>query len=133
MIIRNARLRGLERVHDIAIKDGRIAKIGIVAEKGENEVDAGGRLVTESFVNPHLHMCKVYTFKQIGEESLRQYHEKSMGGAMTAIELAPKIKERYQADWIYENAKKAALEALNMDAPISGLSSTRIQRQGLRE
>ncbi len=112
LIIRNARLRGLEGIHDIAIKDGRIAEIGAVAGKGENEIDAKGKLVTESFINPHLHMCKVYTFKQIGEESLRQYHEKGMGGAMTAIELASRIKERYQADWIYENAKKAALEAL---------------------
>lgn len=112
LVIRSAKLRDLEGVHDIAVKDGKITKIGIVSEKGEYEIDAERKLVTESFVNPHLHMCKVYTFKQIGEESLRQYHEKGMGGAMTAIELASKIKEKYRADWIYENAKKAALEAL---------------------
>lgn len=111
-MIRNARLRRREGLHDICVRDGRIALIGKTSEKGAEEIDAGGRLVTESFINPHLHMCKVYTFLMIGEESLKRYHEAGMGGAMTAIELASKIKERYEEGWIYENVKKAALEGL---------------------
>ena len=112
MVIRNARLRDRDGLHDIGVEGERIAAIGKIAEKGAEELDAEGKLVTESFVNPHLHMCKVYTFKMVGEESLKHYHEESMGGAMTAIELASKIKEKYEAGWIYENVKKAALEAL---------------------
>ena len=60
LIIRNARLRDLEEVHDIAVKDGRIVEIGIVAGRGENEIDAGRKLVTESFVNPHLHLSLIH-------------------------------------------------------------------------
>ena len=51
-------------------------------------LDAGGMLVSESFVNPHLHLCKVYTLQMMDEEALKQYHGADMGKAMTAIELA---------------------------------------------
>ncbi|MEM4536882.1 MAG: amidohydrolase family protein [Nitrososphaerota archaeon] len=112
IVIRNAFLRKYGKTYDLSIREGRITKIGRVEEKGELEIDAEGRLVTESFVNPHLHMCKVYTFQIIGEEAVKHYHGEMMSGAMTAIELASKIKERYHESWIYENARKAALEAL---------------------
>ncbi|MCS7125515.1 MAG: amidohydrolase family protein [Aigarchaeota archaeon] len=112
ILVKNAFLRKFGRLCDILIRDGRIVKIGRVEEKAELVIDAEGGLVTESFVNPHLHMCKVYTFTTIGEEALKHYHGEMMSGAMTAIELASRIKERYHESWIYENAKKAALEAL---------------------
>lgn len=112
IIIKNAFLRQYGKTCEIFIREGRITKIGEVKERAELEIDAEGRLVTESFVNPHLHMCKVYTFPIIGEEAIKHYHGEMMLGAMTAIELASKIKERYHESWIYENAKKAALEAL---------------------
>ncbi|MEM4006391.1 MAG: amidohydrolase family protein [Nitrososphaerota archaeon] len=112
IIVRNAFLRRYGRICDISITDGRIVEIGKVDERAELEIDAEGKLVTESFVNPHLHLCKVYTFPTIGEEALKYYHGGIMGGAMTAIEIASKIKERYHESWIYENAKKAILEAL---------------------
>lgn len=113
IVIRNARTRKSPgKTVDIAILNGRIEEVGEVHGRGELEINADGGLVTESFVNPHLHMCKVYTFLMIGEESIRLYHEKSMGGAMTAIELAARVKEKYHESWIYENVKKAALEGL---------------------
>lgn len=112
LVVRNALLRGRRGLCDIAVKDGRIVEIGAVEGKGEVEVNAEGGLVTESFANPHLHMCKVYTFLMIGEEAIRHYHGEMMGSAMTAIELASKVKEKYHESWIYENARKAALEAL---------------------
>ena len=113
IVVRNARIRGgRDRPVDIAILNGKIEEVGEVHGKGEFEINADGGLVTESFVDPHLHMCKVYTFLMIGEESIRLYHEKSMGGAMTAIELAARVKEKYHESWIYENVKKAALEGL---------------------
>ncbi len=113
IVIRNARTRkSPDKPVDIAILNGRIEEMGEVHGKGEIEIDANGGLVTESFVDPHLHMCKVYTFLMIGEESIRLYHERSMGGAMTAIELAARVKEKYHESWIYENVKKAALEGL---------------------
>lgn len=112
LVIRNCRLRGYGEYCDISINKGRIIKIGKVEEKGEEEIDAEGRLVTESFVNPHLHLCKVYTFSMIGEDALRFYHEQNMGEAIYAIDIASKIKERYHESWIYENSRKAVLEAV---------------------
>ena len=110
LVVKNGRLRDGSSA-DIGIKDKVIDEIG-VGLKGEVEVDARNGLVTEAFANPHLHMCKVYTLGMIEDEAMRHYHEAGMGGAMKAIELASRVKERYHESWIYENARKAALEAL---------------------
>ena len=109
LVIRNARTRTSKEPVEIGISEGKISKIGKSVGKGEREIDAGGNLVTESFVNAHLHMCKVYTLEMIGEEAMRAYQEGGMDKAMVAIELASEVKRRYKADWIYENAKRALL------------------------
>ncbi len=112
LVIRNARLREGNETTDIGILDGRIAEIRRGIEGADTEIDAAGGLVTESFVDPHLHLCKVYTFHQLGADPLIQYQRSGMGGAMTAIELAAAIKAQYREDWIYQNARKALLEGL---------------------
>lgn len=40
---------------DIAVSGNRIAKIGRVAEKGREEVDAAGKVVAPGFIDPHTH------------------------------------------------------------------------------
>ncbi|MGB7099709.1 MAG: amidohydrolase family protein [Xanthobacteraceae bacterium] len=115
IVIRRARLRGHgDRLAEIGIKDGRNAAIGErLGGKGRTEIDAGGNLVTESFVNPHLHLCKVWTLPMMEEEALKSYQGATMGKAMAGIELASKIKEKYAESWIVENARRAvALAAL---------------------
>jgi len=109
IVLRNAKTRkGGDRLVDIAIKDGKIAEI---AEKvsgiGEREINADGRLVTESFVNTHLHLCKVYTLEMMDEDALKDYHGETMGKAMTAIELAARVKEKYDEKWIIKNVRRA--------------------------
>ena len=42
-------------VADIAIKDGKIAKIGQITETATNEIDAKGKLVTPGWVDIHTH------------------------------------------------------------------------------
>jgi len=42
-------------VADIAIKDGKIAKIGPITETATNEIDAKGKLVTPGWVDIHTH------------------------------------------------------------------------------
>ena len=42
-------------VADIAIKDGKIAKIGLITETATNEIDAKGKLVTPGWVDIHTH------------------------------------------------------------------------------
>jgi cytosine/creatinine deaminase len=63
--IRNARQRHTGDVLvDIAIAEGRIAASGTsLRVEAREEIDACGGLVTPSYVNPHLHLCKVWTLR----------------------------------------------------------------------
>jgi cytosine deaminase len=109
VLIRQARTRhsGGELV-EIALDQGRIARIASsIGGEARQLVDAQGNLVTESFVNAHLHLDKVYTLQQMSDATLGAYSGESMGGAMTAIELASAVKENYDEGWIIENVRKA--------------------------
>ena len=59
LVVRNGTVidgTGKERfTADIAISDGRIAKIGAITESAEREIDAGGRLITPGWVDIHTH------------------------------------------------------------------------------
>ncbi len=46
---------GAPFVADVAIKDGKIAKIGLINGRGREEIDALGKLVTPGFVDIHTH------------------------------------------------------------------------------
>ena len=112
VLIQHARVRGTSEMVDIGIDDGRI---GALAENLEGEaeltIDAAGNLVTESFVNPHLHLCKVYTRQMMDDEALTGYHAEGMGKAMTTIELAARVKEKYAEEWIIKNVRRALAQA----------------------
>ncbi len=113
LLIQNARLRGQEGLFSIAISGGKIAAITPASDHAAREViDAGGSLVTESFVNTHLHLCKVYTLQMMDEAALKDYHGADMGKAMTAIELAARVKEKYDEAWILPNVRKAVDQAI---------------------
>lgn len=114
IIIRRARLRDRQgKLFDIAAVGGKITSIQEhIPGHAEHEIDAGGNLVTETFANPHIHMCKVYTYLMIGEEAVRAYQAGGMSSAMLAIEIASEVKKRYHESWIYENARRAVLESL---------------------
>jgi cytosine/creatinine deaminase len=108
ILIKNARTRSnKDSLVDIAIQGKKIAKIGLQLGEARKVIDAGGNLVSESFINGHLHLCKVYTLGMMDDEALGAYNSGSMGGAMTAIELAARIKARYDEKWIIENVRKA--------------------------
>jgi cytosine deaminase len=109
LIIKNAKTRfSQDDLIQIAIVGGKIAKIAAQVDGDtKNVIDAGGKLVTESFVNGHLHLCKVYTLSMMDEAAMGAYTDGSMGGAMTAIELAAQVKEQYDESWIIVNVRKA--------------------------
>ena len=113
ILIKNAQLvRGSGGKTCIAIADGKIAALGDnIGAAAKVEIDAKGMLVSESFVNTHLHLCKVYTLQMMDEEALKDYHGADMGKAMTAIELAARVKEKYDASWIVPNVRKALAQA----------------------
>ncbi|RME77548.1 MAG: cytosine deaminase [Chloroflexi bacterium] len=112
LIIRRATVRGYPKPVDIAIDGGQIVRIAPrVDSQAETEIDAAGRLVTESFANPHLHLCKVYTLQMMDEVALKNYHGEGMGKAMSAIELAARVKEQYNRAWIIRNVRRAVAQA----------------------
>jgi cytosine deaminase len=109
VLIKNARLRGEpDGRWDIGIRDGMISAIEVRLDgAADYEIEADGNLVTESFANPHLHLCKVYTLERMDEAALVDYHGQAMGKAMTAIELAARVKAEYDERWIIRNARRA--------------------------
>ena len=113
ILIKRARSRGKpDSLIDIGIAGGRILALEEnLAGDTAMLIDAQENLVTESFVNPHLHLCKVYTRQMMDEEALTDYHAEGMGKAMTTIELAARIKEKYDEAWIIRNVRKAVAQA----------------------
>ena len=87
LLIRRARLRrGSATPVDIAIRNGVVEAIGQeLPQPAKVEIDAAGGLVTESFVNPHLHLDKVYTVAMLDGQAMQDYHGQDMGKAMAAI------------------------------------------------
>ncbi|HSD41504.1 MAG TPA: amidohydrolase family protein [Burkholderiales bacterium] len=125
ILIRRAVLRAHPRApKDVGIAGGRVAAIGErLAGSADAEIDARGGLVTESFVNPHLHLCKVWTASMIGDAAMQAYHGAGMAQAATAIELAAKVKAQYHESWITDNARRAvALAALHGNLHIRALA-----------
>jgi cytosine/creatinine deaminase len=113
LVIGNARLRGDGgQVRQIGVRGGRIAAVTADPLAGEVELDAAGNLVTESFVDAHLHLCKVDTLAMAGEEALAAYTGGQMGDAASAIDLASAVKDRYDESWIEPNARRALLDGL---------------------
>jgi len=113
--VRNARLRRRgDALVDVAIAGGRIVALGPALDvTAREEIDADGNLVTESYVNPHLHLCKVWTLPMMAEEALKSYRAPGMAHTASAIDLASKVKASYDASWIIPNARRAvALAAL---------------------
>jgi cytosine deaminase len=116
LTIRRCRLRhDRAQLVDIAVSSGRISQIGTGLKlTAAEEIDAGGNLVTPSFVNPHIHLCKVWTLPMMSDEALLAYQQAGMSGAAAAIELASAVKKSYHASWIEKNARRAvALAALH--------------------
>jgi N-acyl-D-aspartate/D-glutamate deacylase len=54
---------------DVAIKDGRIAGIGRVAERGGREIDADGLIVTPGFIDAHTHLDAQINWDPLGTPS----------------------------------------------------------------
>ena len=111
----NARIRNGEKGAKVTIgvKDGKVTAIAPeLGQEARQTIDASGGLVTESFVNGHLHLCKVYTLEMAGQAALDEYHHSGMGGAMTAIERAADFKAAYDKSWILPNVRRACDLAL---------------------
>ncbi|NQV07182.1 amidohydrolase family protein [bacterium] len=106
----NALLRGGADRVDIEIDGGIVTGIVPAGSSGPPDgtvIDADGGLVTESFVNAHLHLDKVFTLEQLGEAALEQYQGEGMGQASRAIDAAAEVKRSQDADRMLELARRS--------------------------
>lgn len=107
--------------------DGRLVTIGIgggryrfvqesdetVSGEGVRTIDAGGALVTSSFVNGHMHLEKVYTLPLAGDGALSAYTSGAMDQALSSIVGdASAVKQHYDRSWIMPNVRRALDEAV---------------------
>lgn len=125
LTIRSARRRSGDGLVDITIRGGRIADILPAGEAGSDplEIDADGNLVTESFVNTHLHLDKVFTLRQLGDAALAEYQGSGMGNAMSAIETAAAVKQGQDRDAMLAAGRRAlAMAAYYGNTHIRGLA-----------
>lgn len=112
LVIADASLRARDGRWQIGVDDGRITAVTTDTLSGRTELDAAGALVTESFVNGHMHLDKVYTLDRVGDGALTAYTSGEMGSALTSIQLASIAKADYDRSWIEPNARRAVLEAV---------------------
>jgi cytosine/creatinine deaminase len=65
LIIRHARLHRRAGLVDIAVKDGKFARVASdILESATREIDAAGRLVSPPFIDAHVHLDAVLTVGQ---------------------------------------------------------------------
>ena len=104
---------------DLAISDGKIAKIGRVNEKAKQTIDAEGHVVSPGFVDGHTHMDAQVFWDPIG--SCSSYHGVTsvvMGNC--GFTLAPCKQE--DADLVFRSLERA--EDLSRDAMLAGIDWT---------
>ncbi|HEX3297081.1 MAG TPA: amidohydrolase family protein [Nocardioides sp.] len=112
LVVADASLRDRPGRWQIGIDDGRVAAVTQAPLTGRDEIDAAGGLVTESFVDGHLHLDKVGTLDRVGDAALTAYTGEGMASARHAIELASAVKAEYDRSWIEPNARWAVLQAV---------------------
>jgi cytosine/creatinine deaminase len=101
LVVTEARLRD-GRVVDVHCADGRVAAIvpngTLPVPPGADVVSAAGGLVTEPFVDAHLHLDKVHTLPLIGDAALEAYTADGMADSARGIDLARAVKQHYRVD-----------------------------------
>ena len=112
LAIVDATLRNRPGRWHISIDGGRVATITQDKITATVELDAAGGLVTESFINGHLHLDKVRTLDRIGDAALTAYTSGDMASALTSIELASAVKATYDRSWIADNARRALMDGI---------------------
>ncbi|MGI8329246.1 amidohydrolase family protein [Actinomadura scrupuli] len=116
LVVRHARLRGRPGLWTLAAGDGRLAMV--VPDDPRSDLrapvtlDADGALVTEPFVDAHLHLCKAHTLDRAGAAALSDYTSGTMGAAMGAIEKAAEVKLDQTYDAVLGRARSVLVESV---------------------
>jgi cytosine deaminase len=75
-------------------------------------VEAAGGLVTEPFVDAHLHLDKVRTLPLIGDAALQAYTADGMADSARGIDLARAVKQHYRVEALLPNIRRALADGL---------------------
>jgi len=106
LIIRNAHIVGERGLKDIGVEGSKIAKIGKIAGKAHNAIDAKGMLVSPAFIDPHIHLDKC----MIGDA----IRPNVSGTLQEAIEIIWDTKRKYTvADIVKRAGGVIKLAAMN--------------------
>jgi len=103
IIIRNCRTLEFEKTVDILIESGIIRKVDErIDYKGDEEIEARGKLVLPSFVEPHIHLDKAFLAENLPEA-------KSMSEARRLVREA---KASFSEEDVTERAERCIREAI---------------------
>jgi cytosine/creatinine deaminase len=115
LVVTGARLRD-GRVVDVHCAGGRVAALAPAGERpvpdGATAVPADGGLVTEPFVDAHLHLDKVRTLPWIGDAALRAYTADGMSESARSIDLASAVKEQYSVERLLPSIRQALADGI---------------------
>jgi cytosine/creatinine deaminase len=110
LVVTEARLRG-GQVVDVHCADGAVTALVPPGElpvpTGAHVVPADGALVTEPFVDAHLHLDKVRTLPLIGDAALEAYTADGMADSARGINLARAVKQHYRVETLLPAIRQA--------------------------
>ena len=113
LVVTGARLRTGEVV-DVHCAGGRVVALPGAGElpvpDDATVVPADGGLVTEPFVDAHLHLDKVHTLPLIGDAALMAYTADGMAESARGIDLARAVKQHYRIDTLLPHIRQVLAE-----------------------
>jgi cytosine deaminase len=115
VVVTEARLRD-GSVVDVHCRDGMVIALpasgGLPPPAGASVVPAEGGLVTEPFVDAHLHLDKVRTLPLIGDEALEAYTAGGMADSARSIDLASAVKRHYTVERLLPAVRQAIADGV---------------------
>jgi cytosine deaminase len=115
LVVTGARLRD-GRVVDVHCAGSRVTGLGPAGERAApgdaTVIAADGALVTEPFVDAHLHLDKVRTLPLVGDDALRAYTADGMSASARSIDLASAVKRHYSVDRLLPSIRQALADGV---------------------
>jgi cytosine/creatinine deaminase len=115
LVVTEARLR-TGGVVDVHCADGLVTALAPTGElppaPGARVLPAAGGLVTEPFVDAHLHLDKVHTLPLIGDAALEAYTADGMADSARGIDLARAVKQHYRVETLLPAIRSVLADGL---------------------
>ena len=99
VVLTNARIPGMKELHDVAVRDGIIEKLGPSIEPPENAlvIDCRRNVLLPGLVEPHVHLEKAYLESRSSNRS---------GTLSEAIALTGELKKGFTEDDMYARGRR---------------------------